>query len=141
MTATRYKISSPDVTFESFEGEILIINLSNGSYHSLRGSAVQIWPLLIAGQTTSEIAQIWSDQPAAEKEIAAFATQLVEVDLINSRGDAPFDAITPPDSLPEYSPPNIENYTDMQDLLLLDPIHEVDVTGWPKQPENENAGK
>lgn len=25
-------------------------------------------------------------------------------------------------------------YADMEDLLLLDPIHEVHETGWPNQP-------
>ena len=32
----------------------------------------------------------------------------------------------------EYEPPVIECYPDMQELLLLDPIHEVDETGWPR---------
>jgi hypothetical protein len=27
--------------------------------------------------------------------------------------------------------PALEKYTDMEELLLLDPIHEVDETGWP----------
>ena len=30
-----------------------------------------------------------------------------------------------------YEPPQLEKYTDMQDLVLLDPVHEVDATGWP----------
>ncbi len=29
--------------------------------------------------------------------------------------------------------PIIEKYTDLEELLLLDPIHEVDESGWPKQ--------
>ena len=27
--------------------------------------------------------------------------------------------------------PRLRKYTDMQDLLLLDPIHEIDQSGWP----------
>ena len=30
-----------------------------------------------------------------------------------------------------FSPPVVEKYTDMQDLVLLDPVHEVDERGWP----------
>jgi hypothetical protein len=30
-----------------------------------------------------------------------------------------------------FTPPVLSRYTDMQDLLLLDPIHDVDETGWP----------
>jgi hypothetical protein len=29
-------------------------------------------------------------------------------------------------------------YSDMQDLLTLDPIHDVDAAGWP-MPKNETA--
>jgi hypothetical protein len=31
----------------------------------------------------------------------------------------------------EFSRPILTKYTDMKELLLLDPIHEVDETGWP----------
>lgn len=102
---------------------------------------MQVWPLLIAGQTALEIAQLWPDRTDVGKEITAFADQLVEAGLINSRGDVSVDTIPTPDSIPEYAAPTIENYTDMQDLLMLDPIHEVDVAGWPKKPEtNTKAG-
>ena len=30
--------------------------------------------------------------------------------------------------------PQLSSYTDMQELLLLDPIHEVDESGWPNRP-------
>ena len=36
----------------------------------------------------------------------------------------------------EFTPSKLNRYADMQDLLLLDPIHEVDEEGWPVQ-ENE----
>jgi hypothetical protein len=29
----------------------------------------------------------------------------------------------------------LQKFTDMQDLLLLDPIHEVDESGWPRVPQ------
>jgi hypothetical protein len=33
--------------------------------------------------------------------------------------------------------PVLDKYTDMQELLLLDPIHEVDASGWPKLPDDD----
>jgi hypothetical protein len=132
----RNKISGPDVSFESFEGEILIINLGNGNYHSLRGVAVPIWTLVIAGQNGAEIAALWPDEVGAESDINAFVEALRSAGLIVSRDDAPVESVAAPESLPEFSAPEIENFTDMQDLLMLDPIHEVDVEGWPKQPED-----
>lgn len=37
---------------------------------------------------------------------------------------------------PDFETPALHKYSDMQDLLLLDPIHEVDDTGWPS-PKND----
>jgi hypothetical protein len=32
-----------------------------------------------------------------------------------------------------YQEPKLGKYTDMQELLLLDPVHEVDEAGWPNK--------
>ncbi len=31
----------------------------------------------------------------------------------------------------DYEEPKLGKHTDMQELLLLDPVHEVGETGWP----------
>jgi biotin carboxylase len=31
-----------------------------------------------------------------------------------------------------FAPPRVEKYTDMQDIILLDPVHEVGAAGWPQ---------
>ena len=36
-----------------------------------------------------------------------------------------------------YRTPVLSIYTDMQDLLLLDPIHDVDQAGWPTRKVHE----
>ena len=36
---------------------------------------------------------------------------------------------------PAFDPPRLEKYSDMQDYLLIDPIHEVDEPGWPAKRE------
>ncbi len=36
---------------------------------------------------------------------------------------------------PPFRAPSLEKYTDMEALLLLDPIHEVGQTGWPASPQ------
>ena len=139
MSTARYKINEPDVTFESFEGELLVINLGNGNYHSLRGSAVQIWPGLAAGQNVEEIAPIWESHGDHSGAIQTFVDQLVAAELIIPRGDKPIEVLSSPSAASEFTTPLLENYTDMQDLLMLDPIHEVDVSGWPKQAPEKPA--
>jgi hypothetical protein len=38
-----------------------------------------------------------------------------------------------------FQPPTLESYNDMQDLLLLDPIHDVDDMGWPQKAPDAQA--
>lgn len=143
MIGQSFRLNEPDVTFEGFDGEVLLINLANGNYYSLRGSAVGIWPWLLEGHTVSAMAGAVAslcDTPIAtlETDIKAFVDQLLAQDLITPRDDAPTSDIdTTTAKLDAYASPSVEAYTDMQDLLLLDPIHEVDVTGWPKKPAEE----
>jgi len=37
-----------------------------------------------------------------------------------------------------YKAPELDTYEDMQDLILLDPIHEVDESGWPNVADEGN---
>ena len=40
-----------------------------------------------------------------------------------------------------FEPPLISKYSDMQELLILDPIHDVSDAGWPNpKSENESNG-
>jgi hypothetical protein len=42
--------------------------------------------------------------------------------------DLPADYIRTP-----FMPPELEVFTDMKDLLLLDPIHAIGEAGWPNK--------
>jgi hypothetical protein len=42
----------------------------------------------------------------------------------------------------DYVPPVLERFDDVRDLLLIDPIHQVDQEyGWPKEMGNGNSFK
>ena len=49
----------------------------------------------------------------------------------------PPPAVTPTDE--PYQAPVLQAFDDMQDLLLFDPIHEVEPTGWPQVSPPEPA--
>lgn len=141
----RYHINEPDASAEVFEEEVLAINLGTGDYHSLRGAGVVVWRLLAEGHDSVAaarwLAAHWDrDEAATRAELEALATSLVDRQVLRpAAASASPAALTPPPWLAEapraYAEPILETYADMQDLLLIDPIHEVDVTGWPHQPE------
>ena len=39
-----------------------------------------------------------------------------------------------------FEMPTLEKYTDMQDLVLIDPVHQVDEAGWPRRPDAAMPG-
>ena len=137
MSGLRFRLNEPDVTFEAFEGETLVIHLGTGNYYSLRGSAPVVWPWLAAGYTAAEIVAAvgaggGADFPAA---LERFIASLREEKLITERAEAAaLPALSCAATAEPLAAPVLECYRDMQDLLLLDPIHEVDVAGWPNRP-------
>ena len=44
----------------------------------------------------------------------------------------------PKDVLIDYSTPVVEIFSDMQEILLLDPVHDVDKSGWPITKNSDN---
>ena len=140
-----FRVNQPDVVFEVFNDEIVIINLASGTYYSLDQSGAEIWQLLQQGATCPAIvAKIAATYALKYKEIELpvekFLTELIQEKLITPNGastqahtQASSMALGDPSSSGRrhFTPPSLNKYTDMQDLLLLDPIHDVDAQGWP----------
>lgn len=131
MNALSYRIDRPQVIDENFDGEVIVVNLSLGNYFSLQGTAAEAWQRIAAGDTPAVIVADWQARFGvdAEADLAAFLNRLVEEQLLaegsgDAEGESTFRAAS-------YAPPVAEKYTDMQELLLLDPIHDVDPMGWP----------
>ena len=134
----RYKLDTKALTFEKFDDELIVINLARGTYSSLTGSAPAIFDLLAEARSAPDIARFFgvdpSESPERVTEITAFLTLLADNGFVASVADGPS---TPP--LPSqlaWSEPAIEIFHDLSDLMLLDPIHEVDAeAGWPTKPQ------
>jgi hypothetical protein len=143
MTTTRsYKINVPRITSQTIDDEVIIIDLQNGNYYSLTEAGAGVWSGIETGRFSDEImawiaAQYDGEPEAVKSSIEQFLDALLGEELIvvnESREIDDFAAALPTtasNGRPRFVPPSLQKYTDMQDLLLLDPIHEVDETGWP----------
>lgn len=129
----RYTINAPDVVAEDLNGEVVILNLANGLYFSLRGIAAAIWSSLLAGHTAQSIlAGIAASRPELSDESSAFIERLVALDLVRPRDDADAVPARPIDEPWTGEGPAIEVYDDLAELMVADPIHDVDEqAGWP----------
>jgi hypothetical protein len=137
---TRFRINVENVVHETVDGEVIAIDLVDGSYYSLAGSAPAIWELLAGGATEAEIcaalaARFDADAATIRGEVSTILAKLVESGLIVPGEDgssAPVSEANGSGARGSFEPPRLERYTDMKDYFLLDPIHEVDSAGWPR---------
>jgi hypothetical protein len=147
-----YRINSPKVMNEIIDGEAVLVNLDTGAYYSIDKVGSFAWSSLSQGlsigQTVDAISGRYQVDPKViETDIFDFVRQLEEEDLIvpekESRSATPSVGSVDPASEGssgselKYEKPVLHKYTDMEDLLLLDPIHDVDDMGWPHTNPNK----
>lgn len=132
--------SHPSVVHQTIDGEAILIHMETGTYFSLQSAASVAWSVLAEGCSAKQLAarlrEICTGCPSTslEQEVAEFIEELRREDLI-IEGDVSGSSTAPtlPPSV-EYGPLTFQKFTDMQDLLLADPIHEVSDAGWPMLP-------
>ena len=126
-----YAPASPDIAHESFDGEVVVVDLVNGKYYSFSDSGSAIWIGLAEAVTPSDLADLCPFGDA----VPAFIQQLCASDLLVARPDLP--PAPPSAALAEQlrnakEKPDLKVFDDMADLFMADPIHDVDEpSGWP----------
>jgi Coenzyme PQQ synthesis protein D (PqqD) len=137
--STKYGVNAPKVLYEAFEDETVLINLDSGSYYSFSGSGAVIWDRIVRGDSVGCVIENLQKRFGGPDGIAPavqdFVRELIEENLIVEESSGAErnvqQARTEIFTIAQFERPVLQKYTDMQDLLLLDPIHEVDETGWP----------
>jgi hypothetical protein len=134
----RFRIG-PEIVHETVDGEVIAIDLANGSYYSLAGSGPAVWEVLASGASEAEVTAALAHRFEADAETIAGAVSVLMVELRESNlivsDEQPGEAAPIAGGSGEKAPfeaPRLERYTDMKDYFLLDPIHEVDTAGWPR---------
>jgi len=128
------------VSSDFLEGEVVAIHLGTGIYYSLRGPAAVLWQALAqpadAVQLGALLAAQFAVTPAqAEQDATLFLFRLEAEGLVRpAAGSGPPAAVPVAAAVLPYAPPQLERFSDLQDLLLLDPIHDVGPEGWPPRP-------
>ena len=142
-SSQHYRINKPKVIDETFDDEVVIINFDTGSYYSLNKVGADVWGSIGAGATLGEIVDAIAGRyegkrPEIEDGVHRLIAELEQENLIvpdgaNERkiGRETRAQPAPATDRPAFQAPRLDKYTDMQELILLDPIHEVDETGWP----------
>ncbi|MBS4168904.1 PqqD family protein [Parachlamydia sp. AcF125] len=131
----RYKLNQPGVNYQILDEEAVIVHLETGTYYSLDLVGTFIWAHLMEGASAQQILQdlyvCYEEIPqTVEQEILAFIRQLEEEKLIVQQKEIEltFNFSSPSPAFESakglFVTPCLNKYTEMQELLLLDPLFE-----------------
>ena len=135
----------PHVVHENIDGEVIILNLKDGLYHTLNDSAGFIWAGLAEGQHPDTVASsVAHEFEISDNSIAlSFVSGLMDAaskeNLLEIEGGWTASDLNGSHDAGDPKHPVIHTYRDMQAALVLDPVHDVDHrTGWPNpKPTDE----
>ena len=135
---SRFSVNSPNIVCEIFDNEVVAVNLDIGIYYSITGWSAKVWQMIQRGLSIEKMSHLLAqycneDLAIINENLIRFTQDLLARNLIIS-GDSTNE---PPsteilfeklDKMPDLF---LEEFSDMQDILLLDPVHDVDDSGWP----------
>ena len=144
-----YIINEANVFADYADGQYVILNHVNGEYYSLDTASSAVLRALLAGIPEEEIGDaltgLYGEAAGAGGAVSRFVKELLDLGIILPSGaaaEAPEEreeamaglrALPSGGAMPGLS---CEVYTDVADLLMMDPIHEVDEgAGWPVRKE------
>lgn len=139
----------PHVMHETIDNEVVVVNLTSGIYYSFDGVGVCIWDWIDGNRKLEDVVKKSTEHFLGDPEMIAssvrgFLQKLLDENLIAvapaANGDIAGEIQQVSSSTDgrigpiAFAEPTFQKYTDMEALLLADPIHEVDEsTGWPHQ--------
>jgi len=143
------QVNEPHIVHETIDGETILMDLRSGNYFSIEKSGAVLWEILVQTGDVDALLKKSEELGDPKKsnqiqtDIKKFVSKLMEEGLIveaESKDKSEITgemlnsfkkAVTATDTL------EVNKYSDMQEMLLLDPIHDVDEKGWP-EPKKEN---
>ena len=133
-----YCVDDEKVISEQIEQDTVVINLEKGYYYDFNPTASVILLLLKNGITKEQLIMEYSSYfniapDIADRDVSKIFTYLLQKSLIAETSN--MNEKVSINGHFEYVEPEIVEFDDMQEMLLLDPIHEVKDKGWPHKKD------
>jgi len=142
-----FRVNAPRVIFENIDGELILVHMEKGAYFTTNEVGALLWGLIEGRATAAEMVTVLHTEydvsrADAEAALGAFLERLTGEDLVSL--EDPGVERTPPrrDAVTARRPfqaPALQSYRDMQDMLALDPIHDVEAAGWPVPKADDDS--
>lgn len=131
-----YKLNDAKMFYDMAEGQAIVINFTSGMYYGTSSLGSAVLDALLAGATTEDISKELQALPGCpddmDAQLKTFIEALLEKEIIvpgeSSGAACSIDAA----SLADGFQLTVDEFAEVQDLILADPVHDVDVEqGWP----------
>jgi Coenzyme PQQ synthesis protein D (PqqD) len=142
-SSSRFAINTSEVTGQVIDGEAIIMNLATGMFYSIDNVGASIWTWIEQGFSVGEItAQITAhfdvSEDRARSDLEDLAGQLIAENLVEVRDEPGARATSDRSDTPHrtrcpYHPPELNRYSDMTDMLALDPPMPVLGAPWDNE--------
>jgi hypothetical protein len=133
------------VASQEIEGEAILIHFDTGCYYSVNATGVCLLGLIHAGTPAEELgrelaARFETDPDEGARAAGMFVGELLREGLLVAGSPAePWEIPGVFGKRVAFVEPALQRFDDLQDLLMLDPIHDVDQTGWPLPRREDQA--
>lgn len=137
-----YQLNSEKMFFDMADGQAVVINFLTGIYYGSTALGSVILERLVNGNDPQKIAEAVKSLPGSpddfDSQLDAFISKLKDNEILIAGqtapgGDEPIDEI----ALADGFDLKLDEFSEVQDLILADPVHDVDVEkGWPVFKEN-----
>lgn len=127
MINTSYKVNDAAIVAELFDNEAIIMDLSDGVYYTLSGTAAEVWSMIEAGLTRDDIVARLSslhdvDAATCNSDLEPFFAELVERSIVLSSTEAPTSkGEVAEGAFGAYTAPTVICHTDMAEVMAMDP--------------------
>lgn len=123
----RFVTKEGEIASNIMDGEVILINLGNGTYYTMGGVGDRVWSLIQKKATLEEICQALTkeyDVPMGlvKAEMTKLTEQLLSEGLIGiNRDSAEAVTVDSPTERLKYTSPELKKFDDMAEMFALDP--------------------
>jgi len=144
-----YSIDVAEVVSDIIDGEAVMLHRLSGDYFSTAGIGCLIWQWIGEGQSRSRIvnrvkASFVGDPAEIERSVDSFLDELIIHKLVcetaNGIESSAATSMAAEASPQAFVPPVLHVYSDIRDMMILDPVHDLsEEAHWPKGPRTDDA--
>ena len=137
LPSTKIKLNSSGISCERLDGEMVIISFETGKYFNANGPAADVLFLIENNIDRSLWQEIFFNQfknfQIETSKIDEFLLKLISEKIVVETSSNNFETVILPEDYQrlEWTTPALLVFDDLADLLLIDPIHDTSLDGWP----------